>query len=135
MLNGPVNQISYFLSVITTLNLLYLYRSDFQTSSNSEIICECIVFWALGRAPWTGDDPTQGPSLHSITLTENMQTNIHASCGIQTHDPSVQVVKDIKHFGRCSQFHQPTLNLRMKNEVTVSTFTDIMCFPLLFMKL
>jgi hypothetical protein len=61
-----------------------------------------------------------------------MQTNIHAPSGIETHDPSVQVVKDVKHFRPCSQFDQPTLDLRMKNEATVFTLTDIMCFPLAF---
>jgi hypothetical protein len=49
-----------------------------------------------GRTPWTSDQPV-ARTLHTQdnTNTEYTQTNIHASSGIRTHDPSVQASEDI----------------------------------------
>jgi hypothetical protein len=43
-----------------------------------------------GRTPWTGDQLVIRPlPKHRTTQTQNKHTipNIHAMCGIQTHDP------------------------------------------------
>jgi hypothetical protein len=42
-----------------------------------------------------GISPSQGRYLHRTTQTEQTQTNIHASSGIRSHDPSVRASEDI----------------------------------------
>jgi hypothetical protein len=54
-----------------------------------------VNLYTVGRTPWTGDQtvsrtlPTQ-----RTTQTQNKYTNIHASSGIRTHDPSVRADED-----------------------------------------
>jgi hypothetical protein len=53
-----------------------------------------------GRTPWTSVQPVARPlPKHRITQTQNKHThthiqNIHASCGIQTHDPGLRASED-----------------------------------------
>jgi hypothetical protein len=49
-------------------------------------------FYTDGRTPWTGDQPVARPlPAHTI----NSYTDIHASSGIRTHDPSVRAGGDV----------------------------------------
>jgi hypothetical protein len=50
----------------------------------------------FSRTLWMGGviyQPSQGLYLHRTTQHRKMRTYIHASSGIQTHDPNVQVAK------------------------------------------
>jgi hypothetical protein len=56
-----------------------------------------LIFYTVGRTPWTGDQPVArllpahtGHHKHRI----NAHTDIHASSGIRTHDPSVRASED-----------------------------------------
>jgi hypothetical protein len=56
----------------------------------------------LGR----GISPTQGLYLHRTTQHRKTRTNIHASSGIRTHDPSVRAVEDstcLRPRGHCDR--------------------------------
>jgi hypothetical protein len=49
----------------------------------------------FGRPPWTGDQPVARPlPTHRTTQTEQTHTDIHASSGILTHDPSFRASED-----------------------------------------
>jgi hypothetical protein len=49
------------------------------------------LFWTFDRTPWAGDQPVARP----LPTQENTtRTYIHASSGIQTHDPSVRAAED-----------------------------------------
>jgi hypothetical protein len=58
-----------------------------------------------GRTPWMSDQLVAGPLYkHKTTQTQNkdIQTpNIHALCGIRTHDPSIRAS------GYCDRPHLP----------------------------
>jgi hypothetical protein len=46
-----------------------------------------LILYVVGRTPWTGYQPVARPlPAHRI----NAHTDIHASCGLRTHDPSVR---------------------------------------------
>jgi hypothetical protein len=51
-----------------------------------------------GRTPWTGDQPVARPlPKHRTTQTQNKHIhtlNIHALCGIRTHDPGFRASED-----------------------------------------
>jgi hypothetical protein len=50
--------------------------------------------------------PSQGRYLHRTTQTELTYTDIHASSGIRTHDPSVRAVEDglyLRPRGHCDR--------------------------------
>jgi hypothetical protein len=49
------------------------------------------ILYTIVRTPWMGDQPCR----KAATYTEEMGTDIHASNGIWTHDPSVCVGEDI----------------------------------------
>jgi len=52
------------------------------------------LFWTFGRTLWMGNQPdTRHLPTQDSTTQKNADTPIHASSGIQTHDPSVQVVE------------------------------------------
>jgi hypothetical protein len=44
-----------------------------------------LILYPVCKTPWTGDQSVAKPLLVHITT----QTDIHASIGIRTHDPSV----------------------------------------------
>jgi hypothetical protein len=46
-----------------------------------------LIPYTLGRTPYMGDQPV-------ATETEQTHTDIHASSGVTTHDPSVRVGED-----------------------------------------
>jgi hypothetical protein len=55
--------------------------------------------YTVGRTPWTGDQPV-------ATHTEKSHSDIHASSGIRTHDPSVRAGEDslcLRRRGRCDR--------------------------------
>jgi hypothetical protein len=55
------------------------------------------LFYTDGRNPWTGISPSQGRYLdtgqHKHRINAH-NTDIHALCGIRTHDPSAEVSED-----------------------------------------
>jgi hypothetical protein len=51
--------------------------------------------YTVGRTPWEGDQPVTRPlPAHRTAQTQNKLTDIHASSGIRTHDPSVRAGED-----------------------------------------
>jgi hypothetical protein len=53
------------------------------------------LIYRVGGTPWTGDQPVARPlPTHRTTQTQNKRTDIHASGGIRTHDPSVRAGED-----------------------------------------
>jgi hypothetical protein len=57
--------------------------------SNSELhLHERYESMASGSTPWTSDQSAAWPLLHR--MTQHINTNIHASSGIRTYDPSNQ---------------------------------------------
>jgi hypothetical protein len=53
--------------------------------------------YTVGRTPWTGDHPVaMSLPTHRTTHTQNTSkhTDIYASSGIRTHDPTVQAEED-----------------------------------------
>jgi hypothetical protein len=65
------------------------YRSDFSV---------LLIIFTEGRTPWTGDQLVARPlPKHRATQTQNKSIhtpNIHALCGIQTHDPGFRASKE-----------------------------------------
>jgi hypothetical protein len=61
----------------------------------------------VGRTPWTVDQPVARPlPTQDNTYTEETLTDIHASSGIRTHDPSVRASEDIsclRRRGHCDR--------------------------------
>jgi hypothetical protein len=51
-----------------------------------------IIIKTVGRTPWTGDQPVASRYLHIHRI--NAHTDIHASSGIRTDDPSVRANVD-----------------------------------------
>jgi hypothetical protein len=62
-----------------------------------------LVPFTHGRTPWTGDQLVARPlPKHRATQTQNKcihthTPNIHALCGIRTHDPGFQANEDSTH--------------------------------------
>jgi hypothetical protein len=50
-----------------------------------------LIFYTVGRTPWTGDQPVGRPPPTHGTNTEQTHTDIHASSWIRTHNHSVRV--------------------------------------------
>jgi hypothetical protein len=63
-----------------------------------------LILYALGMAPWTGDQPVARP-LHTHRI--NAYRNTHALSGIRTHDLSIRASKDSSWFrlrSHCDRF-------------------------------
>jgi hypothetical protein len=62
--------------------------------------------YAVGRTPWTGDQPVAGPlPTHRTTQTQNKSIQT-ASSGIRTHDSSIRAGEDsscLTPRGHCDQ--------------------------------
>jgi hypothetical protein len=58
--------------------------------------CRGCFFITDDRSPWTSDQLVARPlHKHGTTLTQNKHIpNIHALCGIRTHDPGFRTSKD-----------------------------------------
>jgi hypothetical protein len=70
------------------------------------LLLSFLIFYTVGRTPWTGISPSRGHYLHTqdSTNTEKTHIDIHASYGILTHDPSVWAGEDsscLRPYGRC----------------------------------
>jgi hypothetical protein len=53
------------------------------------------LFWTFGRNTWPGDQPgARFLPTQDNTTQKNVDTHIHASSEIPTHDPSVRAVED-----------------------------------------
>jgi hypothetical protein len=93
---------SWLHAILTKLYFLYIiiiiiFRGlGLLACSGSEFIFWNLwIYWTVGRTPWMGDRPEARPLLtHRTTQHRETQTHIHASSGIQTHDPSVRAVED-----------------------------------------
>jgi hypothetical protein len=60
-------------------------------SSSEFIFWNLWIYWTVGRTPGTGDRPDARPlPTHRTAQHIKTRTHIHASSGIQTHDPSGQ---------------------------------------------
>jgi hypothetical protein len=72
-----------------------------------------LILYTVGRTPSTGDQPfAVPPCTHRTTQTQKKtHIDIHASSGIQTHDPSVRADEDgsclrpCSHRDRYSRYH------------------------------
>jgi hypothetical protein len=68
-----------------------------------------LIFYTVGRTPWTGDQPSQGLNLHIEQHKHRMNahnTDIHAVSGIRTYDGSVRASEDsscLRPRGRCDR--------------------------------
>jgi hypothetical protein len=75
-----------------------------------------LILHTVGGPPWTGDQPVARPLHTHNTYRTNAHTDIHASSGIRTNDPSVRVGEDIsclrprRHCDRL-KMHFPLQNL------------------------
>jgi hypothetical protein len=98
--------------------------------------------YTVGRTPWTGDQPVARPlPTHRSTQTQNKRhTDILASSGIRTHDPSVRASEDgscLRPRGHCAR--QP--NCSASSELVINTISGtylvqeinsiiaVMCYP------
>jgi hypothetical protein len=54
------------------------------------------LFYIDGGTPWTSDQPVAGSYLHTGQHKHriNAHTDIHASSGIRSHDPSIRTSED-----------------------------------------
>jgi hypothetical protein len=112
---GPLNLVITILPSKESNNQLPKYF-------NGSILClflyGCTAHWNLttfsvpnlytaGTTPWTGDQPVIRPlPTHRKTQTQNKSTDIHASSGIRTHDPSVRAGEDglcLRSRGHCDR--------------------------------
>jgi hypothetical protein len=62
--------------------------------------------YTAGRTPWTGDEPVSRLRPTHRTSTQNERTDICASTGIRTHEPSVRNGKDgscLRQRGHCDR--------------------------------
>jgi hypothetical protein len=86
-----------------------------------------LILYTICRTPWTGDQsvamllPT-----HRTTQTQNKRTDIHASSGIRSHDPSVWAGKDSSYLRR-NHRDQRNLSATAPNSVIIlsSTFYSL----------
>jgi hypothetical protein len=65
-----------------------------------------LIFYTVGRTPWTGDQPSQGRYLHTGQYKHNKRTQTSMPCGIRTHDPSVRAGEDsscLRPRGHCDR--------------------------------
>jgi hypothetical protein len=53
----------------------------------------CLILYTVGGTPWKGDQPVARP-LHTHRINTH-NTDIYASSGIGTHDPSIRAGEDI----------------------------------------
>jgi hypothetical protein len=62
---------------------------------------------AVGRTPWTWDQPVARPlPTHRTTQTQNKHTDIHVLSGIRTHDPIVRASENcscLRPRGHCNR--------------------------------
>jgi hypothetical protein len=62
-----------------------------------------LIFNKVRRIPWTGDQPVARPlPAHRTTQTQNKHTDIHASSGIRTHDPSFRASEAVHALDRAA---------------------------------
>jgi membrane glycosyltransferase len=54
-----------------------------------------LIFYTVGRIPWTGDQPDTRPLPHAGQQKQIKRTQMHVLSGIRTHDPIVREVEDI----------------------------------------
>jgi hypothetical protein len=72
-----------------------------------------LILYKIGWTPWTGDQPVTVPYLHTEQHKHRINahdTDIHASSGIRTHDPSVQASEDtscLRPRGHCDRLWRP----------------------------
>jgi hypothetical protein len=58
-------------------------------------VFQSLNLYKVGRTPWTGDQSFARPTrTHGTTQIQKTQTDIHASSGIRTHDPSLRAGED-----------------------------------------
>jgi len=88
-----------FIIIIIIINISFSF--SFKVSPTWPVPIQNFNFWNLWiyyeylvRLLGRGISPTQGLYLRRKTQQKNADTHIHASSGIRTHDPSVQVVED-----------------------------------------
>jgi hypothetical protein len=67
-----------------------------------------IYFCTFGRTPWTVDRPVARSLLHKTAQHRKTRTDIHASSGIRTHDPSDRADKDGKCLRLRSHWDRPS---------------------------
>jgi hypothetical protein len=81
------------------------------------------LFYTDGRTPWTSDQAVSRPlyTLRTTHTQNNAHTDIHASSGIRTHDPSVRASEDSSRLtprGHCDRpersllYENPALRMR-----------------------
>jgi hypothetical protein len=67
-----------------------------------------LILYTVGKTPWTGDQPDTGP-IHTQDNTNKINTNIHASSWIRTHDPSTGKAEDnscLRQRGNCHRLRE-----------------------------
>jgi hypothetical protein len=84
----------FFSSLLFLLLPVVHYLSIYGSTTlcwTSTIFFSFFIFYAVGRSPWTGDQPFTSPSpTHRTAQTQNKHTQINTSNGIRTHDPSIR---------------------------------------------
>jgi hypothetical protein len=89
--------------VLPTLYYYYYYYGSTALCWALAAYFSFLILHTVGRTPSTGDQPVARPlSIHRTTHN----TDIHASGGIQTHDPSVRAGKDsscLRPGGHCDR--------------------------------
>jgi hypothetical protein len=90
-----------------------------------------------GRTPWISDQLVARPlPKHRTTQTQNKHIhtpNIHALCGIQTHNPSFRASEDsscLRLLGCCDRLEPSSVVINLHSNVFVFKFSPI--FSLLF---
>jgi hypothetical protein len=71
-------------------------------------LCNFLILYTVGKTPWTGGSARHKAATctHDSTDTEKTHTDIHASGGIRTHDPSVWAGEDsscLRPSGHCDR--------------------------------
>jgi hypothetical protein len=110
--NGRINSLSIYLSVCLSMALQPFVGPS---SLFSFIIFFTQMIGLLGRAI----SPSQGRYVHMrTTQTQNKRADIHASCGIRPHDPSVRAGEDsscLRPRGHCDRLPFFVSQISMQN--------------------
>jgi hypothetical protein len=56
---------------------------------------ELWILYTVDGTPWTGDQPSRKATTYTGQHIEVIRSDIHASSGIRTHDPSVSAGEDV----------------------------------------
>jgi hypothetical protein len=84
--------------------------------------------YTVGRTPWTEDQPVaRSLPAHRTAQTPNKRTDIHASSGIRTHDPSVREGEDsscLRPRCHCDRLFYSKNKIRVTSELIVNNFVD-----------